>query len=347
MKRIVIHRAGGYRQLRIEQQATPQPAPGELLIAVSHIGVNYADCIVRMGLYASAKQYVGWPITPGFEVAGQVIARGQGAEQFAVGDDVIAVTLFGGYSSQLCVPEAQVFRRPEGLPPAQAAGIPAVFLTAWMALRELAHQRATERVLIHSAAGGVGSAAVQLASLAGAEVTAVVGAPHKRALPAELGAANVIDKSTEDLWQRADAIAPEGYDIILDANGASTLAHSYARLAPLGRLMVYGFHSMMTRSHDGSAGRPDWPRLIATWLRTPRFNPLRMTQENRSVMGFNLSFLSTRPDLLIPAMHQILEWLSSGQLRPLPVQEFALDDVAEAHRTLESAQTTGKLILTV
>jgi NADPH:quinone reductase-like Zn-dependent oxidoreductase len=343
MKKVVIHRPGGHDRLVLETHPDPVPGAGEVRIAVRHIGVNYADCVIRMGLYASARELVGWPITPGFEVAGTVDAVGAGVTDLRVGDAVLALTLFNGYGSALVVPRAQVFAIPPGLDSAQAAAIPTVFLTAWFALHELAHVRPGERVLVHSAAGGVGAAAVQLAVRAGAQVAAVVGAPHKRALPAELGAQRVIDKSGEDLWPAAERFAPDGYDVVLDANGVSTLRDSYGHLAPLGRLVVYGFHSMMPKV----GGRPNWLKLARDWLRTPRFNPLALTTDNRSVLAFNLSFVSRRTDLLIPAMQAILRGFAAGQLRAPPVTRYALADVAHAHADLESAQTVGKLVLEV
>jgi synaptic vesicle membrane protein VAT-1 len=341
MRRIVIHRPGGYARLRLESGPDPVPGPGEVLVAVRHAGVNYADCVIRMGLYASAKRLVGWPITPGFEVAGEVLATGPGVTGFTIGQPVLGATLFNGYSSRLVLPAAQVFPLPAGMDTARAAAIPTIFLTAWFALQELAHVRPGERVLVHSAAGGVGSAALQLARRAGAEANAVVGAAHKVAAARELGAGHVIDKSHEDLWRRAEAIAPGGFDVILDANGVSTLRGSYAHLAPLGRLVVYGFHSMLPKR----GGRPDWLKLAWDWLRTPRFNPLRLTTENRSVLGFNLSFLSQRADRLLPAMQAILAGFERGELRCPAVTVYPLERVAEAHRALESGQTVGKLVL--
>ncbi len=341
MRRIRIHRPGSYERLQLETLPTPQPAAGELRIAVDHIGVNYADCVIRMGLYESAKQLVGWPITPGFEVAGRIDAIGAGVEGWEPGTPVIGISLFNGYSETLCLPAPQVFRRPSTLGSAEAAAIPTIFLTAWFALNELAHVRPGEQVLVHSAAGGVGCAAVQLARLAGAEVTAVVGAAHKRELPLQLGAREVIVKAEQDWVREARRIAPRGHDVILDPNGVSTLQHSYAQLAPLGRLLIYGFHSMLPKQ----GGLPNWPKLAWDWLRTPRFDPLKLTVDNRSVLGFNLSFLSQRADLMIPAMTQILAGIQSGQLQAPPVQIYPLAGVAEAHRALESGTTQGKLVL--
>ena len=179
MQKVVIHRPGGYDRLCIERHPDLSPGPGEVLVEVEAIGVNYADCVTRMGLYASAKHYVGFPITPGFEVAGRVAALGRGVSDLQAGAEVMAVTRFNGYASQVVVKRAQVFARPAGLSVPQAAGFAAVFLTAWFGLFELAHPRPGDRLLVHSAAGGVGGALVQLGRIAGCKVVGVVGASHK------------------------------------------------------------------------------------------------------------------------------------------------------------------------
>ncbi len=304
-------------------------------------GINFADCFTRMGLYASAKHYVGYPITPGFEVAGKVIATGNDITDLAAGSPVMAVTRFNGYASRLAVPRNQVFPLPSTLTLTEAAGLPAAALTAWFALFELAHVRTGDTLLIHSAAGGVGSMLVQMGKLAGCKVAGVVGSSHKVEAVEQLGADAVIDKTTQELWAAADRIAPNGFDVILDANGVTTLRDSYAHLAPVGRLVVYGFHGMLqTRK-----GAPNRLKLLLDYLRTPRFNPFDLTTRNRSVLGFNLSYLFDRSDMLQRGMTEILEWVEKGKLRVASVTTFRLEDVAEAHRALESAQTRGKLVL--
>jgi NADPH:quinone reductase-like Zn-dependent oxidoreductase len=340
MQRIRIDRPGGYEALRVEELAAPAPGPGQVRIAVEACGVNYADGIIRMGLYASARELHGYPITPGFEVAGRIDALGDGVSKWHVGDAVIGLTLFNGYSSQLVLDESQVFALPGRLTMAQGASLPTVFLTAWFMIHEQLHPRRDEHWLVHSAAGGVGSALVQLGRLAGCRVTGVVGAAHKREHVLAMGATRVIDKSREDLWAVAGADAPNGYQAIFDANGVSTLRQSYAHLAPTGRLVIYGFHSMLP--HDGKL---NWLRLAWDWLRTPRFNPLELTQRNRSILAANLSFLQSEAPRLREGMHWILDHVERGDLHPLPVETYPLAEAATAQRRLESGQTLGKLVL--
>ncbi|MBL8201329.1 MAG: zinc-binding dehydrogenase [Chromatiales bacterium] len=340
-RRIRIDKPGNYDVLRLEAFAIGAPGPDQVLIEVAAIGVNYADGIIRMGLYESARTLHGYPITPGFEVSGRVLEVGSSVTRFRPGDDVLALTLFDGYSSHLLLDQDRVFPKPESLSFDQAAAIPAVFLTAWFMVHELAHARAGERWLVHSAAGGVGGALAQLGRLAGCEVTGVVGHADKIGAARAAGCTQVIDKLREDLWPRAEAVSPGGFDAIFDANGVSTLGQSYRHLAPTGRLCIFGFASMLPRG----GGVPNWPRLAWDWLRTPRFNPLDMTRHNRSVIACNLSFLSAQGPRLTRGMEWLLARFASGGLTPPPISACALDDAARAQAAMESGRTVGKLVL--
>lgn len=344
MIRYTIRAPGGFGALQLEEVADPAPAAGQALVDVRAVGVNFADCIARMGLYESAKRLKGWPLTPGFEVAGVVRAVGAGVTDLAPGDAVIGVTVFDAYQSAVALPRAQLFRLPAGWSFADGAGFPTAFLTAWYALHELAGLRAGQVLLVHSAAGGVGQALCQLGRRAGATVIGVVGAPDKIAAARAAGAAHVIDKSGTDLWPAVARLAPRGCDVVCDANGPATLQASYDHLAPGGRLVVYGFHTMFAK---GGRGRPDWLRLALGWLRTPRFSPLDMTTSNRSVLAFNLSFMGERLDVLGRAMQELLDAAAAGELAPLPSRTLPFAAAAEAHRALESGATTGKLVLEV
>jgi synaptic vesicle membrane protein VAT-1 len=343
MKKIVIEKAGNYDELKLEEFPNPKPGKGEILIATYAIGVNFADCLVRMGYYRSAKDFIGWPITPGFEISGIVKEVGEGVTQFTPGQKVIAITLFGGYTTHLVVSEDQVFLLPAELDFTHGAGLPAVFLTAYYALFELAYAKMGNWILIHSAAGGVGSTLVQFAKLAGCNVVGVVGGAHKVDYVKSLGADVVIDKSSEDLWKKARQTCPEGYDIILDANGVETLRQGYKHLSIGGKLVVYGFHTMFSKGR----GRPNIFKLFWDYFRTPRFNPINMTSDNHSVLAFNLSYLFKKKKLLREDMNTMLRWIQEGKVIRPNVKTYPLEKVSKAHRDLESGNTIGKLILTV
>ena len=131
--------------------------------------------------------------------------------------------------------------------------------------------------------------------------------------------------------------------MVWDAKGAETLSGSFRHLKAPGKLVVYGFHTMLPRK----GGRPNWVKLAWDFVRTPRFNPLDLTNENKSVLAFNLSYLFDQTDLLAESMEKLMGWLAKGKIKPPPVTPYPFDRVADAHRDLESGQTVGKLVLTV
>jgi NADPH:quinone reductase-like Zn-dependent oxidoreductase len=153
----------------------------------------------------------------------------------------------------------------------------------------------------------------------------------------------VIDKSTQSLWDETKRLCPDGYDLIFDSNGPETLAQSYAHLKPTGKLLVYGFHTLLPKQ----GGRINYLKAALGMLRMPRFNPLSMTSENKGVVAFNLSLLFPRADLLHAAVNDLTAWLEAGDIRVPKVRSFALEDVTQAHRVLESGETTGKLVLRI
>ncbi len=343
MKKIVIERPGGYSRLQIQEFPGPTPNSGEVLVEVSAAGVNFADIFIRLGLYKSAKEFVGWPITPGFEFSGRILDCGENVTDLKAGEPVFGVTRFGAYASHVCVPRQQVFpiSARSKFNSDQWAAFPAVFLTAYHGLFQIFVLRPGMTILVHSAAGGVGGALLQLGKIAGCRMTGVVGASHKIDPALNYGADQVIDKSREDLWARAREIAPDGYDVVFDANGPATLKQSYRHLAPAGKLVTYGFHSMLS-THGGVA---NYFKLLWQYFRVPRWSPLNMTPENKSLIAFNLSFLFNRMDLLKESMQDLLKWVEEGKIKAPPVQAFPFEKVADAHRALESGTTVGKLIL--
>jgi NADPH:quinone reductase-like Zn-dependent oxidoreductase len=255
--------AGAATQGAVPEGHVATPLDKLVTVRVRAAGVNYADVCIRWGLYASWNKFGGgtgtcttsenWPSearaiqnVPGFEFAGTVEQVGSSVTNVKVGDEIFGVTLFGAYSSRLVVPAHQVFRRPRGLTAPQAAGLPAVAMTAYFAvMRQASPINRGERVLVHSGAGGVGSMLIQMCKIQGWRVCAVVGSPHKTTACKELGADCVIDKSTSDLWREAASFAPNGYAAVFDANGIATLQQSWEHLAPCGKLIVYGFQCVV------------------------------------------------------------------------------------------------------
>ena len=185
----------------------------------------------------------------------------------------------------------------------------------------------------------------QLGKISNLRVVGIVGSSHKIDYAQnKLGCDLVIDKSTQNLWQEAEKFSPTGYNAIFDANGYVTLRSSYDHLAPGGRLIAYGFHSMLPKV-GGKLTLLSWLRIVWGYLRTPRFNPMEMTSLNRGILCFNLSFMFDRKDVLEEAMLDLLKHVKAGTLKIPNVTTFPMGKVAEAHQSLESGQTVGKLVL--
>jgi NADPH:quinone reductase-like Zn-dependent oxidoreductase len=344
MEKIVIHSPGGHSHLKLETHPDLVSAENGVVVSTHAIGVNYADVCVRWGVYESAKQFVGWPITPGVEYSGVVKSVGGSVKAFKPGDRVFGVSFFNAYASEVKVPEKHLYPIPDGFGFSESAAFPAVYMTAYHALFQLVRLPPHAKVLVHSAGGGVGSALIRLCRIAGYEATGVVGSTHKVQYVQELGASHVIDKSKDNWVKRARDFVPEGFDVALDANGTSTLKDSYDLLRATGKLVSYGSHSILPMS---ASGRMNYLKAAWGMIRMPRFSPVRLFTDNKSVIGFNLSFLFDRDDLIGDGMGTLLGWIKEGKLPPPKVTEFPFEKAGDAHRLIESGQSTGKIVLTL
>ena len=342
MKKVSISKPGGYEQLHIVEVSDPTPADDSVLVEVAYAGVNYADCLVRWGVYESAKQLVGWPITPGFEVSGRVKKVGPKVKSFREGDQVVAFSFFNGYASHVAVPEGQVMLLPNGFSLENGAGFLAVFATAYYALFQIFKLRQGASILVHSAAGGVGSALIQLAKTLNARIAGVVGSSHKIEYVRSLGVETVIDKSQDkNFWPNLKREFPDGFDAVYDANGFTTFRQSYKILRPTGKLVVYGSHNLLPKS----GGHLNYFKAAIGLLRTPRINPLDLITDNKSIIGFNVSFLFSERETIHENMTGLRDFNEKGLIKPLKTTVFNFEDVAKAHQLIESGQSVGKIVL--
>ena len=341
MKRIVIHKPGGFKRLKVETFQVPELKDKEVLINTKYIGVNFADCIVRMGHYSSAKKLVGWPITPGFEFSGYVQEIGKSVQGFKVGEKVFGVSLFNAYSSHVIVSETQIFKLPQNLSLIEAGGFPVIYLTAYYALYLSVHIFPGSTVLIHSAAGGVGSALLQLCKVNGWRSIGVVSSREKVEPGKNMGADYVIDTSSENLWQMVEKYSPNGLDIILDANGTNTLKQGLVHLNQTGKMIIYGFHSFFSKGK----GKSNPARLVYNYFQVPKFNPVSPKNLNKTVSTFNLSYLFERNDILQGAMKEILKLIESDKIKMPVIKTYQLENAADAHIAIQSGKTIGKLVL--
>ena len=338
--RILIVKPGGYEVFRYDNRHIEDPLPDEVQVDVKACGINFADVAVRLGLYDAAKG--SYPLCPGLEFAGVVRRSGNRVDRFQEGDRVLGASRFGAYTTVINCPEEHLWPLPDAWDFTRGATFPVAYLTAYYGLHHVGYLQKSDKVLVHSAAGGVGTALLHLLKINGNFSVGVVGRSQKMAAATEACATFVIDKSAHKLWSEAERICPEGFDVILDANGASTLKGSYRHLKPAGRLLIYGFASMFSRS-----GRKNWHKLIWYYLRTPRFNPFDLTGSNKTVSGFNLIYLFDKVDLFRKAMAALIKWDSDGHIPAMPITTFSFKEVANAHRTIESGESIGKLVLSI
>ncbi|GAC1337184.1 MAG: medium chain dehydrogenase/reductase family protein [Myxococcales bacterium] len=336
MRQIWISRKGGPEVLELREAPDPPPQAGQVRIRVRAAGVNFAETLARLGLYPDAPRL---PFVPGYEVAGEVDAVGPGAHGARVGQRVLALTRFGGYSDVVCVPQEQAEPLPDGLSFAQGASLPVNWLTAWHLVVNLGNLRPGQRVLVHAAAGGVGTAAVQIARRLGAEVFGTASA-SKHARLRELGLHHAIDYRTEDFEEEVRrATSGKGVHLVLDAVGGASFRKGYRLLSPTGRLVMFGASAL------ASDGKRSLPRAIATLLRMPPFWPLALLNDNKGVFGVNLGRLWDEAEMLQGYLREVLAGVTRGELRPIIDSEIPFAQAARAHERLRDRENFGKVLL--
>ena len=312
MKAVQITEFGGPEVLTPTEVPDPVPGDGETLVRVSRAGINFADTHVTRNDYLADQQL---PLIPGGEVMGTD----------PDGRRVAAMLMNGGYAEQVAVPDAALVPVPDEVDDEQAAALLLQGLTALSILRTSAHLEAGESVVIHAAAGGTGSLAVQLAKRLGAgRVIALASSEEKRALTLELGADAAIDSRGEDLREailEANGGAP--VDVVLEMSGGQAFEQSLRALAPFGRIVTFGIASREENT-----------------VRTGH-----LLRNSRAVIGFWLVHLFTRPALLRSGIEELLSAAAAGELRAVIGGVYLLSDVRSAHEELAARRTTGKLLL--
>lgn len=322
---VEIVKPGGPEVLVPARRALPQPGPGEVLIRVMAAGVNRPDCLQRQGNYMPPP---GASDLPGLEVAGIVVALGEGVSEWRVNDAVCALLAGGGYAQYGVAPAAQCLPVPKGLDMIQAAALPETFFTVWTNVFERGRLKAGESLLVHGGASGIGTTAIQLGHALGARVFATVGSTEKAKVCMNLGAERVIQYHEEDFVQVVrEATYGRGVDVILDMVGGDYVQRNFAALAVEGRLVQIAF------------------------LRgaTVELNLAPLMMKRLVFTGSTLRARSVEQKALIARRLREHVWplLEAGTVRPVIDRLFPLEEAAEAHRLMESNRHIGKLVLQV
>ena len=324
--RVVLTALGGPEVLKVVEDDVRDPGANRLRIRILTCGVAFADVLMRRGLYSGTPQL---PYSPGYDIVGVVDSCGPGVAQWKPGDLVAAITMTGGYSRYILLPESELVRVPAGLDPAEAVSLILNYTTAYQLIHRIAKLRQGESALIHGAAGGVGTAALQLGSLAGLKMFGTASNP-KHDLVAALGGIP-IDYRNEDFVQRA-----AGVNAVLDPIGGRNWLRSYRTLGKGGRFVGYG----MSAAIEG--GRTNKMLAVASfaWLGLASLLP------GKSARWYNIMTQKKKhPEWFREDLSRLLAMLEAKSIRPVVAERLPLRDASRAHELLEKAAVNGKIVL--
>ena len=325
MSAVEIREPGPPQVLRLVQRPVPAPAAGEVLIRVAAAGVNRPDVLQRKGSYPPPQ---GITDIPGLEVAGEVVALGEGVSEPALGGKVCALVAGGGYAQYVSVPAVQCLPVPAALTLEQAAALPETFFTVWLNVFERARLQPGETLLVHGGSSGIGTTAIQLAKAFGARVIATAGTAEKCAACRELGADDAVNYKTEDFVAATKkATDGRGADVILDMVGGSYIERNYEAAAVEGRVVQIAFQS-------ASHADVDFRRLMFK----------RLTHTGSTLRA---RAIADKAAIARAVEDRVLPLIAGGRVKPVIDSTFPLREAAKAHARMETSQHIGKIVLTL
>ncbi|MFI5289396.1 MAG: medium chain dehydrogenase/reductase family protein [Polyangia bacterium] len=336
MRQIWITKAGAPEVLEVKEAADPEAEAGQVRIRVRASGINFADLSARQGMYPDAPKI---PCVVGYEVSGTIDQIGAGASGFQLGDRVFGMPRFGGYSDVVALPAGQVFHMPAKMSFEEAAALPVTYLTAHHMMLFTGNLRPGMKILLHSAAGGVGLAAIQLARAQKCEIFGTASASKHDFLRQE-GVAHPID-SAGDVTAQVREILGEagGLDLVLDPVGGKSWNEGYRLLGPAGRLVAFGASSMSTGKTRNLVA------ALGLLIKMKWYNPIALMNDNKTVSGVNMGHLFDRLDLLRPQFESLVAMYERGEIAPHVDRTFRFDEAPAAHHYLHDRKAKGKVLL--
>jgi len=337
MKAITLVRHGAAKNaFEIREIQQPVPTPTQVLIHVESFGLNFADVLARHGKYKDAPPL---PAVLGYEVVGTIKSIGKEVTSLNIGDRVTAFTRFGGYAEYAVTESMAVAKIPAGLDSGIAAALATQFGTAWFCAEEMVQLHAGDQVLIHAAAGGVGTALTQLCKRKGCIVYGTGGSEDKLKYIRSNGADHAFNYKTQDFMAEIRKLNRVGPDVVFDSIGGMTFKKSLALLSAGGRIITYGAAEQMEKKN-----------IFGTLKMLFDFgftNPVFLLMKSKSILGVNmLRVADERPDILERCLKQVVDLALKNEIHPIVGGRFKAEQIAEAHSFLESRQSTGKIILT-
>ncbi|HVH45189.1 MAG TPA: medium chain dehydrogenase/reductase family protein [Labilithrix sp.] len=335
MRQIWITKAGPPEVLAVREAPDPDPGSKEIRIRVRAAGINFADLMARVGLYPDAPKI---PCVVGYEVSGVVDAVGPEVTRIREGDRVFGMPRFGGYTDTLVVQEGQAFRMPDAMSFEEGAALPVVYLTAHHMMLFTGNLRPRSRVLIHSAAGGVGLAAIQLAKTRDCEIFGIASS-SKHAFLKEQGCQHTFDNGADYVSEIRAATGGRGVDLVLDPVGGKSWSDGYDLLAPAGRLVAFGLSA-------AAAGKTrNLLHAISQVVRIESYSPRKLIDENKTVSGCNMGHLFGELPMLTEQFEALIRMYEAGQIKPYVDRAFAFSEAPASHHYLHDRKAKGKVLL--
>ena len=329
-------KAGSMNNLNLVEENIQSPGPDEVAVDIKAVGLNFADISAILGLYRAIPK---GSFIPGLEYCGIVTGTGSGVSDFKTGDRVMGITRFGGYVSQITIPHHYLTKMRDDWSFQDGAAYLVQALTAYYALVKLAAIEPNQTVLIQSAAGGVGILANRLAKKYNAYTIGTIGSASKTDILRKEGYDEVIVRSENFRDDLKKVLGKRQLNIVLESIGGQVLKDSFRLMAVEGRMIVYGAASFMPHG-----SRPNYFKLLPLYLKRPMIDPIKLTEWNKSVMGFNLIHLYEQRDSLKKYL-QHLEQLDIG--KPYIGHTFPFSELKEGLKLLQSGKTTGKVVITL
>jgi len=335
MRSVVYTKRGGMDAIDISESPSPQPGRGEVLVEVHRAGINFADLMMRQGLYSPVPPF---PFTPGYEISGVVKELGADVENLSLGDRVVSLCGMGGYSEQVVTLAERCFRLPDSISFDAAAALPVTYLTAHHMLTYLGNFQPGDTILVHHAAGGVGTATGQLAKALGASKVFGTASTGKADFVRSLGM-RFIDRESEDFVEvckrETDGL---GVHHALDPVGGKHMMRSYKALRSGGRLYAFGGSAAVKGS------RRSMVAALRMVLTTPKFNPFKMMNSNKAVFGVHMGTWKDEAILKSQVM-ALVEMLEDGRISPIVDKVFRFEQVAAAQQYMHDRKNRGKVLL--
>ncbi len=335
MRQVWITKAGPPEVLKVQEAPDPDAGDGQVRIRVQAAGINFADLMARVGLYPDAPKI---PCVVGYEVSGTIDQVGKGVTGFAKGERVFGMPRFGGYTDTLVVSAEQVFKMPEAMSFEEAAALPVTYITAHYMMLFTGNLREGSHVFIHSAAGGVGLAAIQLAKTKNCVIYGTA-SPKKHEFLREQGCHHPIDSGGDYAAATRAIVKERGLDLILDPVGGPSWKAGYDLLGPAGRLVCFGLSS-------AAAGKTrSLFHALMQVVQIKKYSPMDLMTDNKTVSGCNMGHLFDRLDLLRPQFLDLLALYDAGKIKPHVDKTFSFDEAPAAHHFIHDRKAVGKVLL--